>query len=126
MRFGELYYKTSTVPRNDAIHYLDKYAHLLKWRSNEEIILDVGCGDGSVTKEVLYPYLEDHVKKLEAVDLSESMIEFARTNYSMEKIEYKTLDLGSDEDIRTLTDKFDHIFSFYCTHWILDQKYIRY
>lgn len=126
MKFSALYAQTSTAPRNDAILYLDKYSRLLKWQSYKENILDVGCGDGSVTTEVLYPYLEGHVERLEAIDLSEEMIRYAKTNNKLENVSYRTVDVNNDEDVRSLSMKFDHIFSFYCIHWILDQKLVSY
>ncbi|GJQ66749.1 putative juvenile hormone acid methyltransferase [Trypoxylus dichotomus] len=111
-----------TAPRNDAIVFLKRYSHLLRWQPYEENILDIGCGDGSVTKEVLYPYLKEHVGRLEAVDLSKDMIEHAKMYNELKNVHYRTVDMNSDAEVQSLGMKFDHIFSFYCIHWILDQR----
>lgn len=122
MSFAKLYAQTSSVPRNDAIRYLNRFSNLLKWKPYKENVLDVGCGDGSVTKEILYPLLENHLDRIYAVDVSAGMIEHAKANNNMDEIEYSIMDMGSDDGIDKVKSKFDHIFSFYCTHWIVDQR----
>jgi trans-aconitate 2-methyltransferase len=83
----------------------------------DEKILDIGCGDGKITKEIATQVLEGSVL---GVDYSESMITFAKGAYPP-KI-YKNLRFEV-KDAATLSyqQEFDIVFSFCCLHWVKDQ-----
>ncbi|KAG0417899.1 hypothetical protein HPB47_005274 [Ixodes persulcatus] len=52
------------------------------------------------------------------------MLNYAKRNYGHPDICYDVLDAGSS-DVSAFLDKygkFDRIYSFYCLHWIKDQK----
>ncbi|VUT26383.1 MAG: trans-aconitate 2-methyltransferase [Candidatus Methanolliviera sp. GoM_oil] len=82
-----------------------------------ELILDVGCGPGSLTKYVLKEYFSK--AKIIGVDISKSSIMKAKEdileNYNIEYI------CSNIEDFR-YPFKFDVVFSNATMHWIKDQE----
>ncbi|KRT82458.1 methyltransferase, partial [Oryctes borbonicus] len=102
--------------------YLQKYGHLLTWKSNEETMLDIGCAEGSVTKRILYPYVENHLGKLFGIDKDENMIEFAKKYNQIDKIKYDVMDVMNNDYVKQKENQFDHIFSIVVAQWIPDNK----
>jgi hypothetical protein len=53
------------------------------------------------------------------------MVQYARNRYTHPKLRFEEFDLS--KDIRDTSEiwaqGFDKIFSFYCLHWIPDQRY---
>lgn len=118
---AELYQKSNTLQKRDALDALEEYAAKIKWKTNGEKIVDIGCGDGSVTTEILKNYMPIHYKKLVGCDISEKMVHFANENYGNERTSFIVLDIEKylPEHLRV---QFDHVFSFYALHWIKRQK----
>ncbi|CAN8019070.1 unnamed protein product [Ixodes persulcatus] len=86
-------------------------------------ILDIGCGIGDFTRDVLLPWSRP-CRKFVGIDISPFMLNYAKRNYGHPDICYDVLDAGSS-DVSAFLDKygkFDRIYSFYCLHWIKDQK----
>lgn len=73
-----------------------------------EIVLDLGCGDGTLAKEI-----EEKGSKVIGIDLSENMIQKAKENgieaYVMSAI-----------DLKFSNNYFDKVFSNAVLHWIKD------
>lgn len=63
-------------------------------------------------------------KRVVAVDISIEMIECARKLCRNDSITFEQLDIAGDfeECERKLAQKFDNITSFYCLHWIQNQR----
>lgn len=59
----ELYIKENGIQRKNAKDITLKYIEKMIWRPNE-IVLDIGCGPGDVTSEIIYPFLENKIEKL--------------------------------------------------------------
>lgn len=76
-------------------------------------ILDLGCGAGDMDKY----FVEQGAKFVLATDISENMINVAMAVNKDPKIEYKVLKM---EDISTLTQKFDIVYSSLAFHYIED------
>lgn len=116
----ELYKKCTDITKKDALDCLEKYSTKIIWRINDSI-MDLGCGDGTVTTDILKPFLPSNFKKLVGSDRSEIMIKFANENYGDERTEFKVLDMGGDmpDDLK---NNFDHVFSFYAIHWVHNQE----
>ncbi|KAL1426021.1 hypothetical protein MTO96_003490 [Rhipicephalus appendiculatus] len=87
--------------------------------------IDVGCGPGTFTLKQLLPRLPSRCQRLLAVDNSEAMLEFARENRAHPRIEYRALDLASeDEAARFVREhgRFQRVYSFFTMHWTADQR----
>lgn len=84
--------------------------------SLKDQILDIGCGDGSITAALSQEANEGDVI---GTDISKEMVMYATKTYS----HYKNL-----EFIRMAAEKnffhntFDLVTSFNCLHWVKDQK----
>ncbi|VVC26995.1 Hypothetical protein CINCED_3A022699 [Cinara cedri] len=113
----ELYINANSLQRIDAKDVLERWIGKMIWKSNE-IVLDLGCGPGDVTSDILYPFLKNKIELLVAVDKSKQMVEFAKRNYGCSKINFKVLDIENVNDCTFNSCGFNKIFSFYCLHWI--------
>ncbi|KAK5643228.1 hypothetical protein RI129_007073 [Pyrocoelia pectoralis] len=116
-----LYSKYNGLQKSDATYVLDNYIDLIKWKKDANI-LDVGCGAGDVISELLLPRLPLKFEKLVGVDLSEEMIEFAKNHCQNSKITFEQMNIATDDIPVEFEENFDHILSFYCLHWVQDQR----
>lgn len=87
-------------------------------------MLDAGCRTGDVTYDSILPILPPNFKRLVDVDISEKMLDYARKNQTHPKLSFEHFDLNLELEKQPLSSSapFDHIFSFYCLHWIQNQK----
>lgn len=104
---------------------LQKFGSILKWRSCQEDVLEVGCATGLITRTVLYPYIEDRVRKLVAVDKHQSMIDFAKDRNQFGKIEYRKVNVMKQVEVQKMKGKFGHIFVPLVAHWIPDNRWVK-
>lgn len=79
----------------------------------DKIILDLGCGQGDHCIE----YIKRGAKKVIGIDISEKMIELAKSTNAHEQIEYYQMAI---EDISTIKYKFDVVTSSLAVHYIED------
>jgi juvenile hormone acid methyltransferase len=120
-----LYSSNNASQRTDTVYALTVCANLLKWKNNEDV-LDVGTGDGGVTSDILLPRLPEDLKKLVCLDVSEKMVEFTRgTLKHNSKAEFVQMDIATKEIPSELFERFDHIFSFNCLHWVPRDKHLQ-
>lgn len=54
----ELYVKGNGMQRRDAKDISSTFIEKMIWTS-DEIVLDIGCGPGDVTSDILYPLLKN-------------------------------------------------------------------
>ena len=59
----EQYIKDDGLQRRNARDILNIYIEKMVWKSNE-IVLDLGCGPGDVTSDILYPFLKNKINQL--------------------------------------------------------------
>lgn len=123
MNQAYLYAKANGVQKSDATYVLENYFRLVRWKKDgEESILDIGCGTGDVTMDILQPLLPKNYGKLVGADVSENMVDFANSHYKQKKVSFITMDVATKELPVDMEEEFHHIFSFYCLHWIQDQR----
>lgn len=117
-----LYSRANPLQVRDASMALKAYLKDSKNIMEGDSILDIGCGSGNVTSQVLAPSFQNY-SKIVGVDISEEMIHFAQEQFSEERIHYNVLDIAADvTDFRAFWGGFSKIFSFYCLHWIKDHR----
>ncbi|KAJ8721406.1 hypothetical protein PYW07_002181 [Mythimna separata] len=119
MNNAVLYEKCNSLQKRDALLCLEENASKMKWKKNNNNILDIGCGDGSVTN-MLKKYIPTDFKLL-GCDISEKMVNFANNHHCNEQTSFTVLDIEGDLP-EGMKGKFDHVFSFYALHWIINQK----
>uniref|UniRef100_A0A1B6H741 phosphoethanolamine N-methyltransferase n=1 Tax=Homalodisca liturata TaxID=320908 RepID=A0A1B6H741_9HEMI len=118
---AELYSVNNEVQKRDANMILSEFVPQFTW-SQDEIVLDIGCGPGDVSTEVLLQYMQKDIS-LVGVDLSSNMIEYANEKFANDKIRFKTLDIATKDIKKHFPEKyFSKIFSCHCLHWIQDNK----
>ena len=76
-------------------------------------ILDLGCGDGNMG----HYFLQNGAKSVVGVDISENMIAQATKNNSNPNMTFQLLKM---EDISSLTQKFDIVYSSLAFHYVQD------
>ncbi len=84
----------------------------------DECVLDLGCGDGKVTAEILSLLPRGSIT---GVDVSPEMIDFARSAFPVDDFPHLEL-LVMDACELTFEERFDLIFSNATLHWIIDQR----
>ena len=122
MHAASLYQRANYVQRRDAQQILREYSHIIQWRlDGEDSVMDVGCGSGDVTIDFLQPLMPGNFQKLIGTDISKEMILHASKTYQNLNVSFEVLDIEAE-----LADKFrnqfDHVTSFYCLHWVRNQK----
>ena len=83
----------------------------LNFRGDERV-LDLGCGDGSLTASLAECVLEGFVM---GIDSSEGMLDTA-TEIKRDNLEFKLMDINNFN----FNHKFDIIFSNAALHWVHD------
>lgn len=121
MNQASLYSKYNGLQKNDAKFVIDNYLRLINWKTNENI-LDVGSGDGDVIFELLLPKIPKPFAKFIGSDISTEMVNFAKNKYNKSKVQFVHLDISSTNLPPDFCEYFDHIFSFYCLHWVMEQR----
>lgn len=123
---GALYQRSNGVQRRDAKQVLDEFAPLFRWRSDgQDSLLDIGCGTGDVTIDYVLPLMPVRFARLVGADVSDGMLAHARATFQRSRISFQKLDIGGKTDGLIGgggEDPFDHITSFYCLHWVQDQR----
>ncbi|XP_077531098.1 juvenile hormone acid O-methyltransferase-like [Haemaphysalis longicornis] len=62
----------------------------------QQQFLDVGCGCGRVTKELLWPSCPKNIRRIVGVDICANMVSYARKHSAHPKIFYEQLDIAGD------------------------------
>lgn len=79
-------------------------------------ILDIGCGDGVITKEIVIIVSDGCVI---GTDVSSEMVDFASKEHKAQT-NLRFLQMDASDNI--FRQQFDIITSFNCLHWVKDQQ----
>lgn len=123
MNDGALYQRANPLQRKDAKQMMDEYSPRFKWRPDgRDSLLDIGCGSGDVTVDFILPALPPTFSRLVGADISDGMLNYARKTFLHSKMAFEKLDIERPLDMTVWNEPFDHITSFYCLHWVQNQK----
>ncbi|KAH1022079.1 hypothetical protein HUJ04_011533 [Dendroctonus ponderosae] len=123
MNEPKLYSKHNSLQTTDNIHVIENFLGLIDWtKGDNQTAIDLGCGEGYTTANILLPKLPPSLTRLVGCDISEKMIRFAKKARRNSRLDFRQLDLMDGETCRRISGQFDHVFSFYCLHWIADQR----
>lgn len=107
---GEKYNKASTHQKEWANTILREFNF-----SGKETILDLGCGDGAITKQLAYMVPDGSVL---GIDASEGMIRTAKRNHDCHNLSFELKNINSIN----YKGEFDLIFSNAALHWVADHR----
>ncbi|XP_050463223.1 juvenile hormone acid O-methyltransferase-like [Cataglyphis hispanica] len=112
------YASSNMLQRSNVSNLIDEFEEELIQISGK--CMDVGCGPGDITKDILLPALNPNAVIL-GTDISEDMIEFAKkTHGSNKRLKFEVLDIQTKNLPKKYISGFDYIFSFYTLHWCYD------
>ncbi|GIY53663.1 methyltransf_25 domain-containing protein [Caerostris darwini] len=118
---SDLYIK-SHVPSESVIRFLEKTLPQLGWiRSDEDVVMDVGCGPGGVTTDLILPVFP-RLKKLIAIDLLSSMINIARKHNPHPLVQYEVADIEDWTTMDHWEGQMTKVVSIHCFHWLRNQR----
>lgn len=121
MNKAGLYSTSNSLQRRDATYVIDQYNQFLKWSDNDsDLTLDIGCGSGDVTVEVLLKLTNGFVI---GTDISTEMVKYAKLAHKYPKLRFQQFDVVTKSIPSHFIGQFDHVVSFYCMHWIQDQRW---
>ncbi|GFU55930.1 juvenile hormone acid O-methyltransferase [Nephila pilipes] len=116
-------YSSQHIPLKSVRHFVLEMLPQLGWNqsSKEDIVLDVGCGPGGTTYQLVLP-LFPGVKKIFAVDLVPVAIEFAKKHNSHQLIEYSVANFEDWSNLKQWEGQITRLVSVYCINWLKDQR----
>lgn len=117
----ERFYQSAPVGWKYGIEYLELLKDTFVWNKDEKI-LDVGCGPGNFTSDVLLSYLPDE-STLVGTDKSKIMVDYANSNFRNSPVIFKEMDIESTEMWDSWEkESFTRIFCFHVFHWIVNYR----
>jgi juvenile hormone acid methyltransferase len=123
MNKPKLYASCNDLSIRDSGKVISEYINSMSWKPGDRV-LDMGCGPGNVTTEVLLPRLPADFGLLVGADMSADMIQYATETYTHSKLRFTMFDLVKDigETAQLQPSVYDKIFSFFCLHFIQDHR----
>ncbi|GLH06460.1 Uncharacterized protein GBIM_11971 [Gryllus bimaculatus] len=127
-----LYARSNDVQHMNVSRVLREWAGRLRWsREEQEAVLDVGCGPGDVTAQLLLPRLPSSVRVLVGHDVSEEMVRHAAAAHAAlaPRLRFLCTDIAARDLPATplgacaqQLQGFHKVFSFYALQWVTDQR----
>ncbi|GFU28723.1 juvenile hormone acid O-methyltransferase [Nephila pilipes] len=116
-------YSSQHIPLESVKRFVSETLPRLGWNrsSKEDVVLDVGCGPGGTTFQLVLP-LFPGVKKIFAVDLVPEGIEFAKKHNSHQLIEYSVANFEDWSTLKQWEGQITRLVSIYCINWVKDQR----
>ncbi|XP_070166115.1 juvenile hormone acid O-methyltransferase-like [Polyergus mexicanus] len=112
------YVSFDNVARNNISLLLNEFDKDLKNISGK--CMDVGCGCGDTTKNILLPSLDPNTIMI-GTDIVEEIVEYANKTYGdKELLKFEVLDIQTKKLPEKYISEFDHIFTFHTLQWCND------
>jgi len=121
----KMYSDASRLQQMKAKKAMVKYNDWFNWTKGDKV-LDIGCGPGIITTDLILQCIPCREVKVVGVDLSGSMVEHATKSYPDPRLSFYQMDI-TETDINifsnsipsdVLGEGFDKIFCFYLLHWL--------
>lgn len=112
------FYGQGPGPVNINRKAIDMVRSFIKWSTFPESIIDVGVGDGKVTKTVIFPILPDNIKEYVGADLSIQALNFSKTTVDHPKYKTWQIDICSKDLPVHYRNRFDKVFACFLLHMI--------
>ncbi len=103
---GSNYNKNSLLQYDAAMKFLQEQPF-----HGNEAVLDVGCGDGKITKEIAARVPKGHVI---GIDASPNMLQEAKNKFQQENLDFQL----QDAQQLNFVSEFDVVTSFFCLQWV--------
>lgn len=101
-----------TTPRSNFMLQSIMFFPILIWEG-WETVLDIGCGDGKISS-----LIAEKAGSVVGIDISPSMIEFAKKQYGSENLFFEVQDATN----LPFKESFDSVVSFTTLQWIPNQE----
>lgn len=101
-----------------ARNIFNKHKNLLKWNDEPESIMDLGMGDGRVTKEIFLPNIPQNIKEYVGCDISLDMLISSKKVIGHSHFQTFQMDATVETVPAEMRGRFHHIFSNYLFHHI--------
>jgi len=111
MGWDSTYYKENALAQEASARAIIDGLNLRK----EESILDIGCGEGTVTRHIAEQVPEGRVV---GIDISEEMISLAKQEQQLSNLRFECQGAESF----ALNETFDRVVSFNALHWVRDHS----
>ncbi|KAK5644281.1 hypothetical protein RI129_008126 [Pyrocoelia pectoralis] len=122
MSEAEKYKKCGKLLTEDAKGVLNAYKNIIKWKDGCKV-LDLGCGMGDITTNLLLPTLPKSTKLIVGVDRIPELVDHAnRNNVLGSNVTFRMGDIFDHAFLEDLRD-FDYVVSFDYLHHFADHKY---
>lgn len=131
MNNANLYQKTNSVQKRDAVEIMSEFSNLFRSSKLDAKLLDIGCGSGDVLVDIILPKLDGDYTEVVGIDVSSEMVKYANEKYHSEILKFLQIDIESDlfsskisenkSENELKMESFEFITSFYCLHWIQNQ-----
>ncbi|GFY44417.1 juvenile hormone acid O-methyltransferase [Trichonephila inaurata madagascariensis] len=116
-------YSSEPMPLESLKYFLSKTLPVLGWNicSEEDFVLDAGCGPGGTTFHWILP-LFPKVKKIFGMDLVPAAIESAKKQNSHPLIEYSVANFEDWSTLKHWEGQITKLISVYTINWLKDQR----
>lgn len=121
---AEIYHESNRLQIDFASKTIEKVKSLFLEKAqcgNHLRLIDIGCGDGRVLKEIFIKNCGLKFSEVVGTDKSTDMVKFACSKYGNDKTNFHLLDIESscfDENLKA----FDVATSYFVFHWIKNYK----
>ncbi|XP_015127082.1 juvenile hormone acid O-methyltransferase [Diachasma alloeum] len=115
MNNPEGYVRSMQLQYRDAREVIEEFAE--EFKAMDGRIIDIGCGPGTVLKDLLLPKVGGNAIVVGA-DISEAMLDYAKEHHANEKrLSFIELDIETSDLPTNLIAQFHHATAFYCLNW---------
>lgn len=117
------YSKSLDYALKNLVNMNQKYLKLLKWNKSEEVsILDIGMGDGKISKELILPIIPKGIREYVGSDVHQTVLNFAKEKLTHPKFTTVELDVTTKNLPKEMQNRFDYVFALHVFHHVPDLR----